>query len=576
MNLQQLKDIFFIGSSEEIDYFMQEQQFKPRCIQPSTQMIDGVNHRILFNSENDTYIDQEMVVYKEDSFSHRIVPLDHFVTIFIERSARHREEGRRNFINTITISREALSSGRWFVPVYTIANSLPERFRGADSAHHGELSESDFAEDDLLKPIVDDTGNQAYIYTEDIDRYASKIRIEDNVYYVLSTTSVPPYSYMREGVTLFVRPWNFITSRFDEYMVAISRLTQVFTQSCNSKWCYTTDLTAEHNVHQCSECSRYYIGNSCPFCNDFEVYPYHGWRGETTFLKADNDSEDEKLFFGMEIETSSSNKPENRLLVRPYRDMFHLERDGSLPGNTSFEIISQPMTWNYLLQRKDDITAMCSSLMNAGQRSHETNGACGLHIHVNAAAFKDEDAIQRALALVHGFRTEMEKFARRKSAGYYRYSTVSNTFSKGEINNISSSGHGCAVNLENHRTASYRHGGKDTVEFRIFRGTLQANTIYATLQFVKNIVAIANDPTKIIVKFGDLLQGNFIDTYVANRREYGVEFDTEQKMSFINFTIGEQIEEFLTGQMSCDSFITVINGLQSQSMPTQALAGGAA
>lgn len=124
-----------------------------------------------------------------------------------------------------------------------------------------------------------------------------------------------------------------------------------------------------------------------------------------------------------------------------------------------------------------------------GYRSHMTS-TCGLHIHVNRDAFgenrdEQEKVIERILYFVELHWNEIFVFSRRSqhnmsrwAARYGMEKTGKEILDKAKKGNT---GRYAAVNL-----CPYM-----TIEFRLFRGTLKANTLFATLQFVNRIIDTA-------------------------------------------------------------------------------------
>lgn len=121
-----------------------------------------------------------------------------------------------------------------------------------------------------------------------------------------------------------------------------------------------------------------------------------------------------------------------------------------------------------------------------GYRSHQTD-TCGLHIHCSRSAFgktyeEQERVIGRVVFFVEKHWNELVKFSRRSSDNLNRwaakYATISDTtnetYKKAKDKRM---GRYVAVNLENY----------NTVEFRLFRGTLCHKTFIATLQLVDEI-----------------------------------------------------------------------------------------
>lgn len=239
-----------------------------------------------------------------------------------------------------------------------------------------------------------------------------------------------------------------------------------------------------------------------------EILSYHHFdRSNYTFHSLDGERTD--MYFGTELEMETPDRNAAYVLYGKCNDIFHLERDGSIIGG-GFEMISQPLSLPYLKSRAEDIKELFANLRNHGAKGHDaTRACCGFHIHVSRKAFKDEDAVKRASVIINNFQTECEKLARRKNDHYYTYSRVNGIVTKEKV--CLSSGHCYAVNNQN------RH----TVEFRIFRSTLNLETYIGSVEFIRNVVEAANKGATRI-SFSQLLVGDYLPAYVEDlnaRRE---------------------------------------------------------
>lgn len=198
-------------------------------------------------------------------------------------------------------------------------------------------------------------------------------------------------------------------------------------------------------------------------------------------------------FFGVELEIDEGGE-DNRnaaeiLGVANCNGLEHAyaKHDGSL--NDGIEIVAHPMSLEYHLQEMPwkSILTKCKAL---GYTSHKA-GTCGLHIHVSRAAFGkseyEQDAcIARILFFVEKFWDELLKFSRRTPRQLDRWAArygfkdqpmdILNHAKKG-----THAGRYTCVNLTN----------TDTIEFRMFRGTLKQNTFVSTLQLVDRICDVA-------------------------------------------------------------------------------------
>jgi len=206
------------------------------------------------------------------------------------------------------------------------------------------------------------------------------------------------------------------------------------------------------------------------------------------------------MFFGTEVEVDNFDTTAGRTAAHAAAQAFadehlcHIEHDGSL--NNGFEIVSAPMTLS--AHKATDWTGLFSTITANGGKAHETR-TCGLHVHVSRAALGNDDrakklALGKILEMVERFQPEFSALARRNIAdcqwarptGYGHSLTDGSRAIRRKSDRIQSSqGIDChdgaryrAVNLQN----------RSTIEFRFFKGTLNADTFYATLALVDGLV----------------------------------------------------------------------------------------
>ena len=197
-------------------------------------------------------------------------------------------------------------------------------------------------------------------------------------------------------------------------------------------------------------------------------------------------------YFGVELEIdgggeSNANAEELLQIANAGEERVYCKHDGSLENG--FEIVTQPMTLAY---HQDSMPweALQHRATELGYLSHKAH-TCGLHIHVNRDAFGETEAqqdacIARILYFFEKHWDELLKFSRRTPrqldqwAARYGYKDhpmeILNHAKKG-----GGGGRYSSVNLQN----------RNTIEFRIFRGTLKQNTLIATLQLVNKLCDVA-------------------------------------------------------------------------------------
>lgn len=199
------------------------------------------------------------------------------------------------------------------------------------------------------------------------------------------------------------------------------------------------------------------------------------------------------MFFGVELELDKGGEDDDKaeeILSCTDSDHLYIKHDGSL--DDGMELVSHPMTLEY---HKNSMPwqDIMETAVDLGYRSHQTS-TCGLHVHVSRKAFgcdrsEQDEVISRILYIVERFWQEMLKFSRRTEYQIDRWAArygikdnpkqVMDNAKKGDR------GRYACINLCNY----------NTIEFRIFRGTLKYNTFIATLQMVEHICLTAMEMT---------------------------------------------------------------------------------
>ena len=201
---------------------------------------------------------------------------------------------------------------------------------------------------------------------------------------------------------------------------------------------------------------------------------------------------DGNRFFGVELEIDgagedSDNAAEILHIANAEQPLPYCKHDGSL--DEGFEIVTHPMTLDFHLHSMP-WERIVEEAQTLAYTSHQA-GTCGLHDHVNRAAFGNSESAQdaalaRTLFFLEKFGDELLKFSRRTQgqlnqwAARYGYKDQP----KEILNHAKSGRHAgryTAVNLTH----------ADTVEFRMFRGTLKYNTLIATLELQDSIIDAA-------------------------------------------------------------------------------------
>lgn len=270
--------------------------------------------------------------------------------------------------------------------------------------------------------------------------------------------------------------------------------------------CYDDHYTTCSNCGTILRESRAYYRSSdedeeTPYCgscfsdlqqdgiNDYSYKPVPVFYGE------------DSRYFGVELEIDgagedSVNANDLMSIANRHTDLIYCKHDGSL--DDGFEIVTHPMSLEFH-QKAMPWAELMKEAVSMGYTSHQA-GTCGLHIHVNRNAFGCTEGLQDACIarILYFFEKNWEellKFSRRTQhqldqwAARYGYKDQPR-----EILDHAKKGGGrgrySCVNLQN----------RDTIEFRMFRGTLKYNTLIATLQLVDRVCEVALNLSDIELK----------------------------------------------------------------------------
>ena len=232
----------------------------------------------------------------------------------------------------------------------------------------------------------------------------------------------------------------------------------------------------------------------CPHCRKREfVLPYHHYTPKLDFWKMPN--ERTNLYFGMEIEAdnggesrSTAKQVVRQMNTEPGKWFMYVTHDGSL--RNGIEMVTAPCTLKYHLAQADRYRALFKDLVRQGYRAHNTT-TCGLHVHFSRAFYADneEENICKLLYLVEKFWDDIVILSRRNYRELSRYYKKCGKDHEQFVCDWNKSnehaGHYFAVNITN----------TDTIELRMFRGTLNVDTMLATLEFVDKLVRTAKSKT---------------------------------------------------------------------------------
>lgn len=252
----------------------------------------------------------------------------------------------------------------------------------------------------------------------------------------------------------------------------------------------------DDNVVECYNCEEYiwrYSDHDCGDDEDSLIHSYSYRPSPYFFGKG-------KYHFGFELEVEARNRSRYegaRLVSDDLGGRVYCKDDGSL--NDGFEIVTHPHTletyhnefnWQFLEKLKSE-----------GYRSWNTS-TCGLHVHVSRSAFGYADPWQysiteserskrilsrqahelRFMKLIYDNQRQVERLAGRSGNSYATFQDKGKLVRKikyGEQQN----GRYSAINTEN----------DNTIEVRVFKGSLRKERVLSAIEFVQACVEYTRD-----------------------------------------------------------------------------------
>jgi len=380
-----------------------------------------------------------------------------------------------NKIAGLTTEKEARKCGATVTRFSTVFRNIEENFKICD--HCGNIAES--GEVDSNGKIICQECLKNYVICEECGHleHIDNITTCDNVKLCSSCCENITSVCMDCGERHIKRN---MTADSDGNMLCQSCATHYYRCDRCNRFVHEDNIMHDDGYSYCEECYDISL-------KEHSIKDYY-YKPSPIFYGADCNSG--KRLFGVELEVddgeeSSYNAYEVLQVANVDNNHIYIKHDGSL--DDGFEVVSHPMTLDYYMSEMNWKDTM-KKLINLGYYSHQTD-TCGLHVHVNRVSLgssesERDETIAKILFFVEQHWNEVVKFTRRNMsnltrwANRYGYETEAKKIldkAKGTSNRY------CAVNLRN----------EYTIEFRIFRGTLNYNTFIATLQFVNKVCELA-------------------------------------------------------------------------------------
>lgn len=336
----------------------------------------------------------------------------------------------------------------------------------------------------------------------------------DNYYYCENCHGVFSHSHVR-----FTHSGDFVCdSCFDDYYRECGNCGEVYERD---------DMEWDDDNEE------YY----CPHCvNNMGIRGYN-YKPDPEFHEAESDRNTpakDLLFMGVELECDNGNYEPNHVAKEILREcntmdgnLFYFKHDGSL--DEGMELVTHPCTLSYHTT-EFPWEKVCKIELEHGFKSHDAE-TCGLHVHVNRDFFGKEPEhsmnVGKLCLLVSEFWNNIFKFSRRTERQLNWCAKYGSFVDEGDENDEEKIAKGVydkyPKGSHSNRYYAINLTNRNTVEFRIFRGSLKPDTIKATLQFVSNISHFAKEksPKEILnCKWSDIIGYHHyaeLDAYCAER-----------------------------------------------------------
>lgn len=199
-------------------------------------------------------------------------------------------------------------------------------------------------------------------------------------------------------------------------------------------------------------------------------------------------------YLGVELEVDDGDIMCASKLLENAKDYYYLKRDGSL-GDSGIEIVTHPCTLEH--HKKEFPWLFIMRLLAKYGYTSYRNRTCGLHIHASRTLFgatNDEQwyTVAKVILFIERNWWKVLKFSRRRNES--SYASCNHLFDSLPYDLTDTRGILDVVQAQRvRRHLAINVQNSNTIEFRLFKGTSNRNTLLACLEFVDAIIKYATD-----------------------------------------------------------------------------------
>jgi hypothetical protein len=258
----------------------------------------------------------------------------------------------------------------------------------------------------------------------------------------------------------------------------------------------------------------------------------YSYRPDAIFHSTDKN---ERLFFGIEVEVEAKDsKSASAMHAHKLEglDLAYLKHDGSL--NDGFEIVTHPMSHDFFKNEATELWTVLEDLRSKygmKVKAWDTK-TCGLHIHISRTGFNGGSHMHRFLNLVYSNPDFYSTLAGRTSDQWAKFTDIFQREYKRdangeriwdmdngyEVTTMRTFKHKLDADRNSDRYSAVNTNNRDTLEMRIFRGSVNGDTIKSQLDLAHASVEYTRTLTVQDVREGALSADNLM-WYVFQHEE---------------------------------------------------------
>ena len=354
--------------------------------------------------------------------------------------------------------------------------------------------------------VCEECRDNYYMCCEDCNELTHEndiVAVDNNSRYVCEDCSSNYYRcdcceqlYSDHSIAVNTIAWTLCDDCYSEYFFRCAECDDI----CHLDYGETID-----GYYYCTACAPYQRGPILPYSHKPDPVFFGGNAG-----------------YGIELEIDDGEykREAAKAIIEAGRDHVYLKEDGSL-SSAGFEIVTHPATLDYHTNHFP-WAEICETALSYEYRSHDTN-TCGLHIHASRELFGDTETEQDLtvakimLLFDRWYHSHIVKFARRNLSNMRRWADKPDADIQPNDNETSAINK--AKNTAKHRYKAINLCNSHTIEFRLFKGTLKANTILASIQWVDTIINYCRN-----VALKDLFNVSWNDIFCTTRHSELTEY----------------------------------------------------